>query len=217
MTQNSINNEASEFTVDNLFLDGNTISSLDTNGDISLSPDGTGDVIVTASPVVPSTDRADSLGSTSAAWSETFADGISFDDGTNVLSTYTEKASWTPVLVGQTSAGVGTYTTNTGTYSRIGDMVKVSFTITWTAHTGSGTMVIQSLPVAVSTAQLTRSTGAIVVGNGTTLPANTLWTVAVTANGSANIFLQACLSTGGVSSLQVSSSGTMTGSIWYFA
>jgi len=32
--------------VDNLKLDGNTISSTDTNGDISLSPNGTGDVVV---------------------------------------------------------------------------------------------------------------------------------------------------------------------------
>ena len=32
-------------TIDNLFLDGNTISSLNTNGDINLTPDGTGKVV----------------------------------------------------------------------------------------------------------------------------------------------------------------------------
>lgn len=32
--------------VDNLKLDGNTISSTDTNGDITISPDGTGDIII---------------------------------------------------------------------------------------------------------------------------------------------------------------------------
>lgn len=46
MTQNSVNNSASEFTVDNLFLDGNTLSSTDTNGNINISPDGTGDVTI---------------------------------------------------------------------------------------------------------------------------------------------------------------------------
>lgn len=35
-----------QLNVDNLRLDGNTISSTDTNGDISLSPNGTGDVVV---------------------------------------------------------------------------------------------------------------------------------------------------------------------------
>ena len=50
---------ADQLNVDNLRLDGNTISSTDTNGDITLDPDGTGDTIIasgnlgigTASPV----------------------------------------------------------------------------------------------------------------------------------------------------------------------
>jgi len=35
-----------QFTVDNIQIDGNTISSTDTNGDINLSPDGTGTVVI---------------------------------------------------------------------------------------------------------------------------------------------------------------------------
>lgn len=45
-TTNALNNSATSFTVDNLNLDGNTIISTDTNGDINLSPDGTGTVVV---------------------------------------------------------------------------------------------------------------------------------------------------------------------------
>jgi len=37
---------ADQLNVDNIRIDGNTISSTDTNGDITLDPDGTGDVIV---------------------------------------------------------------------------------------------------------------------------------------------------------------------------
>ena len=37
--------------VDNLKLDGNTISSTDTNGDITLDPDGTGDTIIASGDV----------------------------------------------------------------------------------------------------------------------------------------------------------------------
>lgn len=37
---------ADQLNVDNLRLDGNTISSTDTNGDITIDPDGTGDTIV---------------------------------------------------------------------------------------------------------------------------------------------------------------------------
>ena len=32
--------------VDNITIDGNTISSTDTNGDINITPDGTGDVVI---------------------------------------------------------------------------------------------------------------------------------------------------------------------------
>ena len=98
MTQNPINNSASELTVDNLFLDGNTISSTDTNGNVIIAPDGSGEVSVTAAPIVPSTDRADSLGSATNSWDNVYADGITFDDGTNVLGTYVATTSFTPVL-----------------------------------------------------------------------------------------------------------------------
>lgn len=40
-------NEATQINVDNLRLDGNTISSTDTNGDINITPNGTGEVVVT--------------------------------------------------------------------------------------------------------------------------------------------------------------------------
>jgi len=42
---------ADQLNVDNLRLDGNTISSTDTNGDITLDPNGTGDVIVASGNV----------------------------------------------------------------------------------------------------------------------------------------------------------------------
>jgi len=46
MTNNAINNIASDLTVDNLNLDGNTISSLDGNGPIRLKPNTAGNVEV---------------------------------------------------------------------------------------------------------------------------------------------------------------------------
>lgn len=42
------NNKVDNFKVDNLDLDGNTISSTNSNGDIILDPNGTGDVIIEA-------------------------------------------------------------------------------------------------------------------------------------------------------------------------
>ncbi len=58
---------ADQLNVDNIRIDGNTISSTDTNGDITLDPDGTGDTIIASGNVMIGTttegfaDYADTL------------------------------------------------------------------------------------------------------------------------------------------------------------
>lgn len=47
-TNNSLNNSSSPFDVNNLHLETNTISSTDTNGNIILNPDGTGDTNISS-------------------------------------------------------------------------------------------------------------------------------------------------------------------------
>ena len=58
--------------------------------------------------------------------------------------------SFTPILEGTTSAGVGTYTTQTGYYSRVGNLVFFSISLVWTAHTGTGNMKITGLPLTAA-------------------------------------------------------------------
>ena len=151
MTQNSVNNSASDFTVDNLFLDGNTLSSTDTNGNIILAPDGTGTVSVTTAPIVPSGDRADSLGSATNSWDNLYMDGITFDDGSNILSTYVASTSWTPTLTfGGGSTGI-TYSTQSGTYTRIGNIAFVTMIIILTNKGSStGNAVVTGFPLTFS-------------------------------------------------------------------
>jgi len=122
MTQNSIYNIAPIMDIGNIRLDGNTISSTNTNGDIGLAPDGSGTVSVTASPIVPTTDRADSLGSTTNSWDNLYCDGVTFNDGGLVLSDYVKTTTFTPVLEIQNTTGI-TYTTQEGKYTRIGNVV----------------------------------------------------------------------------------------------
>lgn len=54
--------------------------------------------------------------------------------------------SFTPTMVGSTAAGVGTYTTQTGSYTINGNLLFFSLGIAWSAHTGTGTMSIAGLP-----------------------------------------------------------------------
>jgi len=147
MTQNAINNTGSILSIDNLTLDGNTLSSTDTNGDILLAPDGSGTVSVTSAPIVPSGDRSESLGSGTNAWDNVFADGVTFDGGTNILNIYTESVGFTPTLAfGGGDTGI-TYSTNAGSATRIGNLVWISFNILLTSKgSDSGAATIEGLP-----------------------------------------------------------------------
>jgi len=109
-----------------------------------------------------------------------------------VLDWYQE-GTFTPVLEGTTSAGVGTYTTQLGFYTRIGNKVTFHLNIGWSAHTGTGNMLIVGLPFAST--NTTFQPVEIVPSNMTT-PAGAIVKAMVIAN-SQNINIYSIL-TGGV-------------------
>lgn len=59
-----------------------------------------------------------------------------------------DQSFFTPVIIGITSAGVGTYTTQNGRFERIGRRVFFDLEVTWSAHTGTGDMRLGGFPVA---------------------------------------------------------------------
>lgn len=71
--------------------------------------------------------------------------------GANTLDDY-EEGTFTPTIIGTTTAGAGTYTTQGGRYTKIGRVVHVQIRLTWTAHTGTGNMQIEGLPFNSETA-----------------------------------------------------------------
>lgn len=68
--------------------------------------------------------------------------------GANDLDDY-EEGTFTPTIVGSTTAGVGTYVTQAGIYTKVGNLVKIEITLNWTAHTGTGNIIIGGLPFTV--------------------------------------------------------------------
>jgi hypothetical protein len=50
--------------------------------------------------------------------------------------------TFTPTVVGTSTAGAGTYTKQLGRYTRVGNTVFVDITLVWTAHTGTGNMTV---------------------------------------------------------------------------
>jgi hypothetical protein len=63
-----------------------------------------------------------------------------------------EEGTFTPTIKGTSSAGTGTYVTQVGRYTKIGDRVLFDIVIAWSAHTGTGNMRIAGLPYTPNTA-----------------------------------------------------------------
>jgi hypothetical protein len=57
-----------------------------------------------------------------------------------------EEGTWTPIIQGSTTVGTGTYTTQQGTYTKIGNTVRFQAEVVWTAHTGTGQLEVGDYP-----------------------------------------------------------------------
>lgn len=67
----------------------------------------------------------------------------------NTLDDY-EEGTFTPTVIGTTTAGTGTYTLQVGKYTKIGNAVQFMIVLAWTAHTGTGSLNVTGLPFADS-------------------------------------------------------------------
>jgi len=129
----------------------------DQNGNFTAAGDVTGgdDLIVT--------DDASVGGDLAVAGSVTAASVAAFSATGTVMTTagvelpnidsaipdifdYYLEGTFNPAIGGLTSGGVGTYTTQTGKYTRIGNIVYFYAKVVWTAHTGTGDMSLRFLP-----------------------------------------------------------------------
>ena len=74
--------------------------------------------------------------------------GIQFKGRTSVGDTLDdyEEGGFTPAVKGVVSSGSGTYTTQIGQYTKIGNLVAFAIELDWSAHTGSGAMRVTNLP-----------------------------------------------------------------------
>lgn len=84
VTTTGVNTITGQLNIDNLRLDANTISSTNLNGDITLSPNGTGLIILTTE-LQPGTDATYPLGDTTHRFTDLFLSG-SIGDGTTLIS-----------------------------------------------------------------------------------------------------------------------------------
>jgi hypothetical protein len=79
----------------------------------------------------------------------------------NTLDDYKESA-FTPTIEGGTTAGTGTYTTQVGRFTKVGNLVTVQIILSWTAHTGTGNISVANLPYTSSS--VTALVGSATIG-----------------------------------------------------
>lgn len=115
----------------------------------------------------------------------------------NTLDDY-EEGSFTPVIAGDATSGVGTYSTQVGRYTKIGNRVFFSINISWSAHTGTGNIKITGLPfTSENTAGLAHAVVATYVQN-LALSANNILTPYIGANEAVIWLNQSPIGAGGV-------------------
>jgi len=93
-----------------------------------------------ALPSFSATPRVTALGIGATAG----ASGLTFD-GTNLLANFAQ-GTFSPTLIGATSAGTQTYTIQVGRYQRVGRMVNLTINVATTANSGTGNIEIGALP-----------------------------------------------------------------------
>lgn len=155
--------------VDNLKLDGNTISSTDTNGNVNIDPNGTGNTIITSNSLLVGNGQNISWGgSYSSGYPTVYAtsssggyiafapngnapstnqvrivnDGIEFGAASSNLNDY-EEGTWTPI----DSSGAGlTFSVVTASYVKIGKTCTVHAYINFPATSSAADVLIGGLP-----------------------------------------------------------------------
>ncbi len=123
------------------------VQSADTSGEIELQSNGTTALKVNTNEgiqILNCLGVGNATPSTSGA-GITFPATQSASTDANTLDDY-EEGTFTPTIRGSSTAGTGTYSTQNGTYIKIGRSVTVFGYIRWSAHTGTGAMQISNLP-----------------------------------------------------------------------
>lgn len=89
--------------------------------------------------------------------------------GTSELLADYEEGTWTPRIEGATTPGTTTYTTQSGSYTKVGRLVTCAFTVQWSATTATGNLKIFGLPFTNATPN---GDGLFFISNGTVTVSN---------------------------------------------
>lgn len=126
-----------------------------------------------------------------------------------------EVGTWTPTVSGQTSSGTGTYSAQTGTYVKIGKVVTITYTLVWSAHTGTGYGRLTNLPFTTAASSSYEWLN-IMECNNYTMPASTYPVILASGGGNSycNLYTGA-IGTGSLTQLTLDTAASIYGSLTY--
>jgi len=144
----------------------------------------------------------------------TFPATQSASSNANTLDDY-EEGTFTPTVIGTTTAGTASYSYNSGSYTKIGNLVTISFYIAWSSGTGTGDLRIAGLPFTTANSN---DIGALTLGyvSNLTLTALNYATSRVAVNSTQIIFEQTPVGGGAVSVIAYDATAELVVSGSYF-
>lgn len=122
----------------------------------------------------------------------------------NTLDDY-EEGTFTPIISGASTAGTGTYTTQVGRYTKIGRLVTFQLRVAWTAHTGTGGVLVGGLPFTSSSVSNSQSSVTIGFFDNFALTASNIATAFMQANETSIAFYQYPVGGGATSAVPIDS------------
>tara|TARA_R110000744_G_C19323784_1_gene557891 strand:+ start:34 stop:1632 length:1599 start_codon:yes stop_codon:yes gene_type:complete len=136
--------------------------------------------------------------------------GIQFPTGAGISSSLFddyEEGAFTPTIIGTSSAGTGSYSAQVATYTKIGNRVSFDINLTWTGHTGTGSLRIAGLPYTPVTSLF--SSLSISQFSNIALTASTVASAAVRDDASEIFFIELLVGGGASGVVAMDAAGTI--------
>jgi hypothetical protein len=128
----------------------------------------------------------------------------------NTLDDY-EEGTWTPTIVGSSTAGTATYSVQSGTYTKIGRQVTVTYEVSYSSGTGTGNLRVASVPFAVSGAYFYSTVDLVnIVMSATSFP-----TAIIGGSKTVIEMYQTAMGGGTLTTIAYDAAGSIYGSITY--
>jgi hypothetical protein len=167
------------------------------NGSPAVQINSSGNIVVNSGSGIDFSATADSAGTMSS----------------ELLDDY-EEGTFTPTVVGASSAGTATYTEQSGYYTKVGNRVLVNLSLAWSSHTGTGAMRISGLPFTNENVTHNFPIPSFYVSD-ITLTANNLLQGVVNVNATQILLYQYPVGGGASATIAVDAAGTIRLSLQY--